>query len=244
MMEIKTNTSAFNSSMPTNLPLGNRPHPNERQIDPNSDNPNDPKHLPIIHAIEAENDGENNPPDAARTASEARNQSVGMGMHVGDEGEDGAVGRLQEERHPRHEPEHGALGVTIRDADGDLEDAGEDGEGVHEILLPPHAAALVDDVREDPAGGSEEDVQQPEHGRPSPAAGLAERFEVLEVVGAQDGVDGELGAEGAQVAAHGDEALEGEDDGEGFFESGFADDLPARRVQHLLLADLGFVVVV
>lgn len=71
---------------------------------------------------------------------------------------------------------------------------------------------------------------------------MAERFEVLEVEGAEDGVDGEFGAEGAEVAAAGDEGLEGEDDGHCFLKAGFADDFAAGDVQHLLFANLGFVV--
>ncbi len=71
---------------------------------------------------------------------------------------------------------------------------------------------------------------------------MIEYFEVLEVVGTQDGVDGQFGAEGAEVAAAGDEGLEREDSRHCFLEAGFADDFAPRDIEHLLFANLGFVV--
>jgi len=71
---------------------------------------------------------------------------------------------------------------------------------------------------------------------------LLEAGKVLDVVGAEDGVDCELGAKGAEVGAAGDEGLEGKNYGHGFFEAGLDDDFTPRGVEHLLLANLGFVV--
>lgn len=158
------------------------------------------------------------------------------------EAKDGTVGAFEEEGHAGDETEHGALVVTVCETDGDLEGAGDDGVGVHEVFLAPDAGAGVDGVGEEAAHGAERDVQETEHGGPAAGAALAEGFEVFEVVGAEDGVDGEFGAEGAEVAAAGDEGLEGEDDGHCFFEARFADDFAAGDVEHLLFTDLGFVV--
>ena len=132
--------------------------------------------------------------------------------------------------------------MAVCEADGDLEGAGDDGVGVQEVLLAPDARAGVDGVGQQAAHGPEDDVEQAEHGGPAAGARLAEGFEVFEVVGAEDGVDGEFGAEGAEVAAAGDEGLEGEDDGHCFLEARLAHDFPARHVEHLLFANLCFVV--
>ena len=157
------------------------------------------------------------------------------------EAKDGAVGALEEEGETGHEAEHGALGVAVRETDGELEDAGEDGVGVHEVFFPPDAGAAVDGVGDEAADGTADDVEEAEHGGPAAGARLAEGLEVLDVVGAQDGVDGELGAKGAEVAAAGDEGLEGEDDGHRLLEAGLLDYLSAGDVEHLLFANLGFV---
>ena len=158
------------------------------------------------------------------------------------EAEDGAVGALEEEGEAGNETEHGALIFAVAEADGELKGAGEEQVCVDEVFLSPDAGAGVDGVGEEAANGAEGDVEETEHGGPAAGAGLAEGFEVLEVVGAEDGVDGELGAKGAEVAAAGDEGLEGEDDGGGFLEGGLADDFAPGDVEHLLLANLGFVV--
>ena len=53
-----------------------------------------------------------------------------------------------------------------------------------EVFLAPDTGAGVDGVGQETAGGTERDVQQTKHGSPATGAGLTERFEVLEVVGA------------------------------------------------------------
>ena len=228
--------------MPTNLPLGDRPDPAQGQVDPNGDDADDPNGLFVIGALVAEDDGEDDAAEVADAARAAGDDAVGEGVHVGHEAEDGAVGALEEEGHARHEAEHGALVVAVGEADGDLERARDDGVGVHEVLLAPDAGAGVDGVGQEAAERAERDVEQTEHGGPAAGAGLAEGFEVLEVVGTEDGVDGQLGAEGAEVAAAGDEGLQGEDDGHCVLEGGFADDLAASDIEHLLFANLGFVI--
>ena len=176
--------------MPTNLALWNGPNPAERQVDHDGNDADDPDGLFIIGAHVAEDDGEDDAAEVADAARGTGHDAVGKGVDVGHEAEDGAVGALEEEGHARDEAEHGALVVAVGEADGDLERAGDDGIRVDEVLLAPDAGAGVDGVGEESARGPAHDVQQTEHGGPAAGARLAEGFEVLEVVGAEDGVDG------------------------------------------------------
>ena len=228
--------------MPANLALGDGLDPAQRQIDGNGHDANNPDGLLVICPLVPEDDGEDDTAQVPRAARAAGHDAIGERVNVGHEAEDGAVGALEEEGHARHEAEHGALVVAVGKADGDLEGAREDGVDVDEVLLAPDAGVGVDEVGDDAAEGSEDDVEEAEHGGPAAGAGLAEGLEVLDVVGAEDGIDGEFGAKGAEVAAAGDEGLEGEDDGHGFLEAGLADDLAPGDVEHLLFANLGFVV--
>ena len=227
--------------MPTDLPLWNRSDPAQRQIDRNRDDADDPNRLLVILPLIPEYDREDDAAEIAGPTSAARDDAVGIRMHVRHEAEDGAVGALEEEGEAGDEAEHGALLVAVGEADGEFEDAGEDGVSVDEVLFAPDAGAGVDGVGEEATDGPASDVEEAEHGGPAAGARLTEGFEVLDVVGAQDGVDGELGAKGAEVAAAGDEGLEREDDGHGLLEAGLLDNLPAGDVEHLLFANLGFV---
>ena len=193
--------------MPADLALGDGSDPTERQVDADGDDADDPDGLFVVGALVAEDDGEDDAAQVADAAGAAGDDAVGEGVHVRDEAEDGAVGALEEEGHAGDEAEHGALVAAVGQADGELEHAGHDGVRVDEALLPPDTGAGVDGVGYETAEGAEHDVQETEHGGPATGAGLTERFEVLEVVGAQDGVDGQFGAEGAEVAAAGDEGL-------------------------------------
>lgn len=228
--------------MPTNLAFGDGLDPAQGEVDGDGHDADDPDDLVVAGAVVAEDDGEDDAAEVAGAAGAAGDDAVGEGVDVGHEAEDGAVGALEEEGEPGHEAEHGALVVAVGQADGELEGAREEQVPVHEVLLAPDAGAGVDEVGEEAADGPEGDVEEAEHGGPAPGARLAQRLEVLDVVGAQDGVDGQLGAEGAEVAAAGDERLHGEDDGHGFLEAGLLDNLPARDVEHLLAANLGFAV--
>ena len=163
-------------------------------------------------------------------------------MDVRHEREIRSVATFEEKRHAGDEAEHGALVVRVDEPDGDEEGTGDDTVRVDEHFLAPDAGVRVDEVGNDAAERAEEDVQEAEHGGPPTGAGLAEFGEVLDVIGAEDGVDGQLAAEGVEVAAGQDEGLQGEDDAHRFAEGRFDDDFAARRVEHLLLADLGFVV--
>ena len=228
--------------MPTNLAFRNGSDPAQRQVDANGDDADDPDGLLVIRPLVPEDDGEDDAAEVSRPARAAGDDAVGEGMHVGHEAKDGAVGAFEEEGQTGDEAEHGALIVAVGEADGDLEGARDDGVGVDEVFLAPDPGTGVDGVGEEAADGPEGDVEEAEHGGPAAGARLPEGLEVLEVVGAQDGVDGELGAKGAEVAAAGDEGLEGEDDRQGFPEAGLLDNLAAGDVEHLLFANLGFVV--
>lgn len=108
-------------------------------------------------------------------------------------------------------------------------------------LLAPHAGPLVQLITDDSSEWAEDDVQETEHGSPIAGAGLLERREVFEVVGAKDTVNGKFGTKGTEVAAACDEGLGGEDDGKSVAEGGFDDNLAASSVEHLLFANLCFM---
>ena len=74
----------------------------------------------------------------------------------------------------------------VREADAEEEDAGDDADEVDPELLAPDVAVAVDDVGYDATGGSENDVEEAEHGGPAAGTGLEEVGEVLDVVGAED----------------------------------------------------------
>lgn len=132
--------------VPTDLPLGNGLDPTQRQVDNNSDDANNPNGLLIMRALVSEDDGEDDTAQIADTARAARDDAVREGVHVGYKAEDGTVGAFKEESHAGEETKHGALVVTVRDTDGDLEDAGDDGVGVDEVFLAPDTGAGVDGV--------------------------------------------------------------------------------------------------
>ena len=108
-------------------------------------------------------------------------------------------------------------------------------------FLPPHARPRVYQIAEYASERPESDVEKTEHGGPVAAAALHEVREIFNIVGTEDAVDGEFGAEGAEVSAREDERLGGDDDGEGIAEGGFDDDFAASGVEHFLFANLGFV---
>ena len=120
---------------------------------------------------------------------------------------DSPVASLEEERHARNQPKHGVHVFGIRRADGDQKGAGNDGKGMNEVLFGPDIGAAVQLVRDEASQRPEDDVQEPKHGCPITAPRLAQRSKVLNVVGAENGVDGQLRAERAKVCARDDEGL-------------------------------------
>lgn len=228
--------------MPTNLPLRNRSDPAQRKINGNSHNPNNPKHLLVILVIVSENDGEDDTTQIANGPRASRDDTVSIRVHVRHEREIGTVARFEEEGHAGNETKHRTLVVRIRKTNRNLEHARHNGESVYQEFLTPYAGLGVDGVRDQPASRPERDIEKPKHGRPTPRARLSEVLEIFEIVSAEYGIDGKLGAEGAEVASSLDERLEGEDDGHRFFKSGLADNFTARDIEHLLFSDLGFTV--
>lgn len=58
-------------SAATNLPLGDRPNPAQRQVDGDGHDPDDPKHLPVILVVVAEDDGEDDAAQVTRRTGDA-----------------------------------------------------------------------------------------------------------------------------------------------------------------------------
>ncbi len=116
--------------------------------------------------------------------------TISVWVHVRHKGVVGAIAGFEEQGHTGDEAEHGALLVRVGEADSNEEGAGDDGENMDKVFLAPDTALPVDEVGDDTAHGSEDDVEQAEHGGPVSGTGLAELGEVFDVVGAEDGVDG------------------------------------------------------
>lgn len=129
------------------------------------------------------------------------NRTIGKRMHMRHEAKVGPVTRLEEERHPCHEPEHGALVVGVCQPNCDEEGPRDDSHEVDPCFFAPQACVGVYQIGNDAPERSKGYIEEAEHGRPIAAAGLLKGGEVLDVVRAQDGVDGQLGAKGAEVAA-------------------------------------------
>ena len=150
-----------------------------------------------------------------------------------------AIRAFQKKRQSAHEPEHGALVVAVQLADDDEERAHDETERVEQRLLRPDGPAkrVIRGVGDEAAEGPAHDVQEPEHGGPVPGfLGRQRRVELRAVVVAEDGVDGELGAEGAEVAGCDYEGLRAGEDGKAFLEGGLADDFAFCGVKHLLVS--------
>ena len=98
---------------------------------------------------------------------------------------------IHKERQPSHQSEHRRHALGVREPDRDLERAHDHAKERDPELLRPHGPRVpVDQVADHAAGGAEQDVEEAEHGGPLAGAGLAQRGEVLEVVGADYGVYG------------------------------------------------------
>ena len=77
---------------------------------------------------------------------------------------------------------------------------------------------LIEEICDEAASGAADHVEKAEHGGPLACLGLTHVGEVFGVEVAQDGVDGELGAEGAGVGDCDGGGGEAEEDVHGFFE--------------------------
>lgn len=230
-------------SVTPNLALRNRPDPAQPQIDRNRNDANDPEHLRVVLAQIPEDNCKYDTPQVAARPGTPAHDAVGVRMHVRHEAENRAIAGFQEECHAGNEPEHGGMGFGVSGADGDKEGTSDNSQHVDEVFLAPDVRAPVYEVREHPTRRAADDVEKAEHGSPAPGSRLLEGRKVLDVVGAEDGVDSKLGAKGAEVGAAGNQGLEGENHGHGFLEAGLDHDFTARSVEDLLLTDLGLVIV-
>lgn len=155
----------------------------------------------------------------------------------------GTIASLKEERHTSHEAEHGGVGLGIKNTDRDLESTSDDTKRVKPDLLAVDLTRLpVEEIRDHTTERTEHDVQETKHGCPASCAGLAERLEVLQVVSAEDGVDGKLSAERAEITCDDNGGLRADDDTYGFVEGGLNDDFSHGGGEHFLLARDGFMV--
>lgn len=140
------------------------------------------------------------------------------------DGEVGSVARFQEEGQPGHQTEHLCVAGRVGQANSQLECAHDDAqEGEEELLRPDGFSVAEKDVCHEATGRTADDVQQTEHCCPAACFCLAHLGELGDVVRAQDGVDGEFGAEGAGVGdcnGHGGQA---EGDLEGLLPGGSDD---------------------
>jgi len=182
--------------------------PGDGKVDADGDDADDPEYGVVVGPIVSEDDGEDDTAQVTSGASQAGDDTVGVGVDVRHECEIGTVGSLEEEGHASDETDHCRAVVAVGDTDDDLEHTADDGQGVEPDLLAPDALGLaVDDISDNTTDGSEDDVEETEHGRPVSGALLAEVREVLEVVSTEDGVDRELGTESAEIAEGDHEGL-------------------------------------
>lgn len=119
-----------------------------------------------------------------------------------DEGKVGAVAGLVEDGHGGDEAEHGgdavpAILAGVHRADDDEQRTGGEAAGRDPKFLRPEAApeTPVQDVGDDAAQRAGDKVQEAEDGGVVTRVSLAQAWEVLLVVGAEDRIDGELAAE-------------------------------------------------
>jgi hypothetical protein len=120
-------------------------------------------------------------------------------VDVRDEGVIGAVACIEKESHAHDQAEHDTLVVRVYHADDDQQDARDDAQKVDPCLLAPNVCALVDYVRDNSAQRSKDDVDQPKHSGPSSRPGLSEAWELLKIIGTQNGIDCQFGSKRAKV---------------------------------------------
>lgn len=83
----------------SNLSFWNRLDPANRHIDGHDDDTNNPHGLIVVLRFISENDGEDDSSQIAARAREARHDSIGIRMHMGDEREVETVRTFEEESH-------------------------------------------------------------------------------------------------------------------------------------------------
>lgn len=232
--------------MPADLPLRDGRDPAEDEVEADGEDADDPEGLGVVGAgvHEAEDDGEEDAAEVAAGARGARDDAVGVRVHVRDEREVGAVAGLEEDGHERHEPDHRRQVVRVRAPDHDEQGPRHAPADDDPRLLGPDAAPRrpVQRVGRHAAERARDDVEEPEHGGPVGRVGLAERREVLGVVRAEDGVDGELAAERAHVCRDVEQRLRRHENVRNHAPRRLLHHLALGRLHHVLLRDGGFVV--
>ena len=112
--------------MTTNLSLGNWSDPAQGHVDGDGDDTDDPEDLRIVVAVVTEDDGEDDASKIANSTGAATDDTVGIGMHVWDEGEVGTVAGFEEEGHAGDETEHIVVCLRVGETDGNLESTSDD----------------------------------------------------------------------------------------------------------------------
>lgn len=172
--------------------------------------------------------------------SEARNDTIGVWVYVGNVSKVQAIGALKEECEQCNEPKHGAGILGVQLSNDNEYHASHCAVDVQEDTLAPDVLGLpVDEVGKNTTERTENNVEKTEHGSPVALVLKAERFsEVLLVIPAEDGVDGKFGAEGAEVAGASDKSLHREAHFQDFAEGWLLDDLALGSLDHLLATNV------
>lgn len=204
----------------TNLAFRNGLDPHECCVHGDDYYAHEPEDTSVVCLVVAEDNGKDNTAKVASGADETRKNTfnslasmllmtgvdeltIGMRVNVGYKSKVGTVTSLEEDGHDSDETNHLVQLVGIELADDDEEDTGHDTNKVDPELLGPQAALgpLVDQVTDKTAKWAGDDVEKTEHGCPATGGCLAKVGEVLKVVCAEDGVDGQFTTEGAEVTS-------------------------------------------
>lgn len=160
-------------------------------------------------------------------------------MHVRHQRKIRAVARLDEHRRASHQPKGSGqrrMGLQAKDNEKDTRYNPEPMQP--QFLRPQRARLVVQKIRQRSANGSTYNVEQAKYGRPAPGARLALVSEVEEKVGAENGVDGQLGAKRAKVGRRQHQRLGRPDDIDGLLSRGCSNNFTATGVHHFLLPAL------
>ncbi|EAQ85640.1 hypothetical protein CHGG_06893 [Chaetomium globosum CBS 148.51] len=220
--------SITTSSTTTNLPLRNRGHPANRQIQHDMHNTNNPKPLRIIRPAihKPKHHGKHHPAQIPPRARQPRHQPIRMRKHMRNQCKVRPIPRLMKHRHQHHQPNHGPQIMRIQHPNHNQQHPRHHATHMHPPLLPPQLPPrhLIQHIAHDPPQRPCHKIQKPKHRGVVRCAGLPQIGEVAQVVGGQHRVDGQLAAEGAGVGGDVEEGVAAEEDGEGGVEGRGADD--------------------
>lgn len=110
------------------------------------------------------------------------------------------IARLKEEAQARNKSKHSMRAHRIRKSNRNQESSHDNTREMQPRFLAPRACAAIHEIGNNTSQRTKHDIQQAEHSCPATGTGLSEVFEVLEIIRAENGIDGEFGAEGAEVA--------------------------------------------